>query len=154
MSVQWDYRPDANFHIFCLLNASSMLNVRVDCLCIFCTLHVETVGGPAWQYFSAVCWYYGIQLYEELGYPIGLVSTTWGGTPDEAWSSPDALAVCADNETAKILDPGRLVLNKLLWFCSNFETFPSKLLTFHAVVVTLPLWRSLIKSKKLKIKIY
>jgi hypothetical protein len=66
--------------------------------------HPETVGGAAWQYFSAVCWYYGIQLYEELRYPIGLVATTWGGTPVEAWSSPDALATCGINETAKIAD--------------------------------------------------
>ena len=25
---------------------------------------------------------------------LGLVDTDWGGTPDEAWSSPDALAKC------------------------------------------------------------
>ncbi|XP_028397803.1 sialate O-acetylesterase-like [Dendronephthya gigantea] len=57
------------------------------------------LGGPAWQYFSAVCWYYGVQLYKELGYPIGLVASTWGGTPVEAWSSPEALATCGIAET-------------------------------------------------------
>ena len=65
---------------------------------------IESVGGPAWQYFSAVCWYYAIQLYKELKYPIGLVATTWGGTPVEAWSSPDALATCGITETPKIVD--------------------------------------------------
>ena len=58
----------------------------------------KTVGGPIWKYFSAVCWYYGVQLYEELKYPIGLIATSWGATPVEAWSSPDALAACGINE--------------------------------------------------------
>ncbi|KAK7474786.1 hypothetical protein BaRGS_00033967 [Batillaria attramentaria] len=53
-----------------------------------------TVGAAPFTYFSAVCWLFGRRLYEELGYPIGLVDTTWGGTPVEAWSSPDALAKC------------------------------------------------------------
>ncbi|KAI0221391.1 Sialate O-acetylesterase [Lamellibrachia satsuma] len=50
--------------------------------------------GRSWTYFSAVCWLYGKHLYETLGYPIGLVESCWGGTPVEAWSSPDALKVC------------------------------------------------------------
>ncbi|XP_033119616.1 sialate O-acetylesterase-like [Anneissia japonica] len=45
-------------------------------------------------YFSAVCWFFGRDLYDHFEYPIGLISTNWGGTPDEAWSSPDALAKC------------------------------------------------------------
>ena len=46
------------------------------------------------DYFSAVCWLYGRRLYESLGYPIGLVDADYGGTPVEAWSSPDALKSC------------------------------------------------------------
>ncbi|XP_059144149.1 sialate O-acetylesterase-like isoform X2 [Physella acuta] len=45
-------------------------------------------------HFSAVCWLYGKALSEELGYPIGLVGTNYGGTPVEAWSSPQALQKC------------------------------------------------------------
>ncbi|XP_069138696.1 sialate O-acetylesterase-like isoform X2 [Argopecten irradians] len=60
----------------------------------------KAVDGGAWGYFSAVCWLYGKYLYQKLGYPIGLVNTCWGGTPVEAWSSPDALAKCGlDSET-------------------------------------------------------
>ncbi|XP_033740496.1 sialate O-acetylesterase-like [Pecten maximus] len=54
----------------------------------------SSIGGVAWGYFSSVCWLYGKYLYQKLGYPIGLVNTCWGGTPVEAWSSPDALAKC------------------------------------------------------------
>ena len=54
----------------------------------------ESVGYGAWSYFSAVCWEYGRHIQKSLGYPIGMISTTWGGTPVEAWSSPDALKKC------------------------------------------------------------
>ncbi|OWF52499.1 Sialate O-acetylesterase [Mizuhopecten yessoensis] len=55
----------------------------------------ETIGGGAWQNtFSAVCWLYGKYLYQKLGYPVGLINDCYGGTPVEAWSSPDALAKC------------------------------------------------------------
>ncbi|CAG5130234.1 unnamed protein product, partial [Candidula unifasciata] len=65
-----------------------------------------TIGGPAWSFFSAVCWLYGKAIHKELGYPIGLVSTTWGGTPIKAWSSPEALAECGvTSNTAKNQPP-------------------------------------------------
>ncbi|CAG5130235.1 unnamed protein product [Candidula unifasciata] len=68
-----------------------------------------TIGGPAWTYFSAVCWLYGKYIHKELGYPIGLVATDWGGTPVEAWSSPEALAECgvtSTDNTARQQPPG------------------------------------------------
>ncbi|XP_030831013.1 sialate O-acetylesterase [Strongylocentrotus purpuratus] len=51
-------------------------------------------GAPGFLYFSALCWFYGVNLYNHLKYPIGLVSSNWGGTPVEDWSSPDVLAKC------------------------------------------------------------
>lgn len=46
--------------------------------------------------FSAVCWFFGRDLYKKLTpqRPIGLIETDVGGTPDEHWSSPDALKLC------------------------------------------------------------
>eukprot|EP01105_Mastigella_eilhardi_P005522 TRINITY_DN17219_c0_g1_i1.p1 TRINITY_DN17219_c0_g1~~TRINITY_DN17219_c0_g1_i1.p1 ORF type:complete len:512 (-),score=138.52 TRINITY_DN17219_c0_g1_i1:49-1539(-) len=55
-----------------------------------------SIGGPAWGYFSATCWFFGRELYDREQIPIGLISSNWGGTYVEAWSSPDALEVCAD----------------------------------------------------------
>ena len=54
----------------------------------------EAIDGPAWRYFSAVCWMYGRRLYEQYRVPIGLIASYWGGTCIEAWSSPDALRKC------------------------------------------------------------
>ncbi|CAG5123856.1 unnamed protein product, partial [Candidula unifasciata] len=53
-----------------------------------------SLGGPIWTYFSAVCWLYGKAIHRALGYPIGLVATSYGGTPVEAWSSHQSLARC------------------------------------------------------------
>ena len=37
--------------------------------------------------FSATAYFFGRTLHEELGVPIGLLHTSWGGTPAEAWTS-------------------------------------------------------------------
>jgi len=42
--------------------------------------------------FSAVGYFFGRQLHQDLGRPIGLIDSTWGGTPSEAWTSPEAVA--------------------------------------------------------------
>jgi sialate O-acetylesterase len=46
--------------------------------------------------FSAMCWYFGRDVYDKLSpkVPVGLIETNVGGTPDQHWSSPDALQAC------------------------------------------------------------
>ena len=51
----------------------------------------ETVGG-----FSAVAYFYARSLYRELGVPIGIINSSWGGTDIECWISPDAYAQLPD----------------------------------------------------------
>ena len=36
--------------------------------------------------FSAVAYFFGRQLHTDLGVPVGLIHTSWGGTPAEAWT--------------------------------------------------------------------
>lgn len=36
--------------------------------------------------FSAVAYYFGRELHKELNVPVGLIQTSWGGTPAEAWT--------------------------------------------------------------------
>jgi len=47
----------------------------------------ETVGT-----FSAVGYFFGRNIYEQEKVPIGLIDSTWGGTPAEAWASMDGLS--------------------------------------------------------------
>ncbi|HJZ82892.1 MAG TPA: sialate O-acetylesterase, partial [Pyrinomonadaceae bacterium] len=51
----------------------------------------ETVGQ-----FSAVGYFFGRELYQKLKTPIGLIHTSWGGTPAESWTSYEALSANAE----------------------------------------------------------
>ncbi|MBS0663508.1 MAG: sialate O-acetylesterase [Verrucomicrobia bacterium] len=41
--------------------------------------------------FSAIGYFFGRDLVKKLGIPVGIVNSTWGGTPIEAWMSSAAL---------------------------------------------------------------
>ncbi len=46
----------------------------------------ETTGS-----FTAVGYFFAKKLQDELKVPVGLIHTSWGGTPSEAWTSVDAI---------------------------------------------------------------
>jgi sialate O-acetylesterase len=46
----------------------------------------ETVGS-----FSAVGYFFGREISQKLNTPVGLISSNWGGTPAEAWTSMETL---------------------------------------------------------------
>ena len=46
--------------------------------------------------FSAVGYFFGRELNQKLKIPIGLIHTSWGGTPAEAWTSQSALSTSAE----------------------------------------------------------
>ncbi|XP_003796927.1 sialate O-acetylesterase isoform X1 [Otolemur garnettii] len=54
----------------------------------------ENLGHGYFRYMSAVCWLFGRHLYDTVQHPIGLISSTWSGTPIEAWSSRRSLKAC------------------------------------------------------------
>ncbi len=44
-----------------------------------------------WNGFSAVAYFFGRKLHQDLNVPIGLIHTSWGGTIAEAWASEELL---------------------------------------------------------------
>ena len=66
-----------------------------DCRGAWKPCRPETVTG-----FSAVAYYFGRQLHKELGVPVGLISSNWGGTLAEAWTSAPALRELGDFDGA------------------------------------------------------
>ncbi len=51
----------------------------------------ENITKGVWGGFSAVGYFFGRALHEDLQVPIGLIHTSWGGTIAEAWTSGDKL---------------------------------------------------------------
>lgn len=47
-------------------------------------------------YFSATATFFARKLYEELNVPIGIIHSSWGGSPIEAWISNEMLSIDAD----------------------------------------------------------
>jgi sialate O-acetylesterase len=64
--------------------------------------------------FSAIGYYFGVELQKTLNVPIGLIHSSWGGTPAEAWTpieyldSHEMLRPIAEREKQDRLDRPRL----------------------------------------------
>jgi len=52
-----------------------------DCTGQWLVCSPETVGG-----FSATAYFFGRTLHKELEVPVGLINSSWGGTPVQAWT--------------------------------------------------------------------
>lgn len=63
----------------------------------------QTVG-----HFSAVGYFFARELHRTLGVPVGMINSSWGGTPAEAWTSRPALE--ADPALRPILENWERVL--------------------------------------------
>jgi sialate O-acetylesterase len=51
----------------------------------------ESLGYGVWNGFSAVAYFFGRDIQKFTGNPVGLIHTSWGGTPAEAWTPYDDL---------------------------------------------------------------
>jgi sialate O-acetylesterase len=56
--------------------------------------------------FSAIAYFFGREISEREKVPVGLIDSTWGGTPAHSWISPKALA--AANLTSVFEDAGTI----------------------------------------------
>ena len=74
----------------------------------------ETVGN-----FSAVAYHFGVKLQKELGVPVGLIHTSWGGTPAQAWASLEAME--AVPELTYYAEAGRAAAKKYDEDKKNFD---------------------------------
>jgi sialate O-acetylesterase len=88
----------------------------------------ETVGS-----YTAAGYFFGRELHKQLGVPIGLVHTSWGGTPAEAWTSKEDLA--ADPELKPILER----------FEEALKVYPEKKIKHDEAMAK---WREKVKALK------
>jgi sialate O-acetylesterase len=95
-----------------------------------CTPHnIATDGG--WNGFSAVAYFFGRKLNQDLNVPIGLLHTSWGGTIAEAWTPAEWLhknlpefdpAVKAlDSERQRLSSAGNMTFSQQMdaWYVKN-----------------------------------
>jgi len=61
-----------------------------------CTGSWSVCGEQTVADFSAVGYFFGRELHEQLKVPIGLINSSWGGTPAEAWTNESWLMKLAD----------------------------------------------------------
>ncbi len=52
------------------------------------------------KYFSAVGYFFGQEIHEKIDVPVGLINSSWGGTPAESWTSEKAIRKDKQLETA------------------------------------------------------
>lgn len=71
--------------------------------------------------FSATAYFFARKLYQELGVPIGIITSTWGGTPVESWMSKEKIASLA--EFTQVLEA--LDAEKIAVFNDWFAKFPT-----------------------------
>jgi sialate O-acetylesterase len=75
----------------------------------------QTVGG-----FSAVGYFFARELYQKLNIPVGMIHTSWGGTPAQAWTSIDGFGT--DPELKEYADGAK----------QNIENHPAAVAAFPA----------------------
>ena len=101
-NMQWSVKQSANAEQE--ISVANYPNIRLftvarkvatvlqsDCVGSWTSCSPQTI--PA---FSAVTYYFGRELHKELDVPIGLIHTSWGGTPAEAWTRRKVLEKVAD----------------------------------------------------------
>jgi sialate O-acetylesterase len=101
----------------------------------------SSVGGPSYNYASAVCWYYGRMIHVALnGRPIGLIATSWGGTPIEVWMPPQALKDCGlvTKGTVPLESYGQPGFQPIS--LENSELYNGMIYPFTRMVITGAIW--------------
>ena len=108
--------------------------------------------SETWPNFSAVAFYFGRALREELDVPIGLVTSDWGGTPAEAWTSRATLESFPDfagalqriDEAVTTGDGGSTVeAQQAEWWKKVAATDPGSAQGWHAAELDEAEWKEM-----------
>ncbi|MDA9985060.1 sialate O-acetylesterase [Flavobacteriaceae bacterium] len=72
--------------------------------------------------FSATAYFFAKELYKKLQVPIGIINSSWGGTPAESWTSKMTIDSFQEfKSVAKTINTSSLYKSELKWF-SQFKT--------------------------------
>ena len=79
-----------NLRMFTVIKALA-LKPQNDCAGSWETCSPDTAG-----HFSAAGYFFARHLHKEMNVPIGIIHTSWGGTPAESWTSAESLKTMPD----------------------------------------------------------
>jgi sialate O-acetylesterase len=97
-NMQWPLEKTTNAQE--AISAATNEKIRLFTVPRQTTVEPQTEVDGSWvtctpesvRHFSAVGYYFGKALEAALGVPVGLINTSYGGTPAEAWTSKETLA--------------------------------------------------------------
>jgi sialate O-acetylesterase len=131
-NMQWSYwnklkditdelptAANPNIRFFHITQATSD-HPQDDCLAIWTECDSNTLKS-----FSAVGYFFGKRLNKELNVPIGLINSSWGGTPAEVWASKESI------ESDPVLKTEAAKIPQAAWW----PYLPGK--TFNAMIAPL-----------------
>lgn len=87
----------------------------------------QTIAEGGWGGFSAVAYFFGRDLHKQMNVPVGLIHTSWGGTPAESWIPASYLQ--GDSEFAPIRDRWT---KQLVGFDQRLKQVSDKIEAWHA----------------------
>jgi len=108
--------------------------------------HPEKSGLNKWEvcdsstvgHFTAVGYYFGLNLFRKFNVPIGLIHASWGGTTAEAWTPHDTLE--SDPELNMIIKRWPEYNNDEEWLKEEYAKFVSEVEKAKKQGITEPLY--------------
>lgn len=79
--------------------------------------------------FSAVLYYYGLKLHQEVDVPIGLINSSWGGSPIEPWTIADGKSGGMYNGMIAPLQP--FAIRGTIWYQGETNVINKNGLAYH-----------------------
>ncbi len=108
-----------NIRLFTVKTIAS-LDPKTDCVGKWDECTPASAGN-----FSAVGYFFAKKLYDELKIPIGIIHTSWGGTPAEAWTSKKYLSAFSEFTSAlKSIDENVVAKENLKLWLGKFPSVP------------------------------
>lgn len=79
--------------------------------------------------FSAVLYHYGVRLQKDLDVPMGLINSSWGGSPIEPWTVTDKTSGGMYNAMIAPLVP--FALRGVIWYQGESNAFQKNRMTYR-----------------------
>ncbi len=73
--------------------------------------------------FSATAYFFARKLHKELGIPVGIIHSSWGGTPAESWVSGETLST--DSDFAKVVEDLKTVCPQMVVYNNWLSKHPT-----------------------------